>query len=89
MELSAEATKTLINNIKQYQSLNPANDEEFKVMMRHLRALSMMLDDLLLSEGEREPLTAMEKQERKVNTCYETLILPSEGRKPKFSGKKG
>lgn len=83
MELNVEATKLLIENIKEYQSLDPADDEEFKVMMRRLRALSMVFDDLLVSAGEREPLTAMERQARKTNTYYRpVLILPRDGSKP-------
>ena len=82
MELDAGATKQLIENIKEYQGLDPANDAEFAEMMRRLRALSMMLDDVLVAEGEREPLTKMERQARKTNTYYRVLILPSEGRKP-------
>lgn len=90
MELDAEGIKLLITNIKEYQGLDPADDAEFKEMMRRLRAFSMMFDDILVAEGEREPLTDLERQARKVNTFYQpVLILPSEGRSPKRSGKKG
>lgn len=90
MELNVEGTKQLIKNIKEYQALDPANDDEFKEMMKRLRGLSMMLDDILVSEGEREPLTSLEKQARTINPFYQPVaILPSAGRSPKRSGKKG
>ena len=88
MELDAEGTKILVSNIKTFMTLDPSDDAEFEEMMRHLLAFSMVFDDILVAEGEREPLTDLEKQGRKINAHYQpVVILPSEGRSPKRSGK--
>jgi hypothetical protein len=90
MELDPEATKTLVSNIKHFLTLDPVDEDEYDEMMRRLLAFSMVFDDILLQAGEREPLTDLEKQSRKINTYYQPVaILPSEGRNPNFSGKKG
>ncbi len=75
LHLSADAMKQLVENIREYQTMNPADDAEFKVMMRRLRALSMMLDDLLVSAGEREPLTDLETEARLRNRYYQRIVI--------------
>jgi hypothetical protein len=90
MELDAEAVKVLIENIKGYKDADASNDEEFEVMMERLEALHMMFDDILLQAGEREPLDESEEEDRTLSPYYRPVLsLPSEGRKPKRSGKKG
>ena len=82
LRITDEAAKALVGNIEAYQEhLDPTDDAEFVQMGKYLSAISMMLDDILIQAGLREPLTALEVKARTANP-YHVSILPNEGRKP-------
>lgn len=93
MELivTSSALKTLVENIKEFQALNPADDTQFEELMERLRAFQMMFDDVLVTTGDREKLTRMEVDARIRNPYYAEGIgiFPRDGLSPNRSGRKG
>ena len=83
LTLTSEGVKTLVENIKGFQELDPSDDEGYELLMDRLRALQMQGDDILVEVGERESLTKLEMNERITNPYYLPVgILPAVGRKP-------
>lgn len=87
IRLGGRACKVLVENIKEFLSVDHLDDEAHRQALLRIDAISLMLEDIVRQVGEPHELTDMEVNARYKNPYYQPMsILPKEGASPKASG---